>query len=156
MRPTVIRCPHCTILNKGSTFRQTGKMQTLVAGGTFWENGKQHVHDPNLHTASYECSEGHRWEYGWKESCWCGWPKIRPAPLAPTTPPPPPPVVVASPEDKIELVEALVEVASEETRPLRNGLVELPTRPLTRREKRALRQAVEQDEESLEEEKKES
>lgn len=48
-----------------------GVSSTLLGGGGhFWdENGGDHYHDPNTHTATYRCSEGHHFSVSKKNPC---------------------------------------------------------------------------------------
>jgi hypothetical protein len=43
------------------------------------EEGLSHVHDRNVTTTAYRCSNGHKWEeVSGPGACWCGWPKEAP------------------------------------------------------------------------------
>lgn len=37
----------------------------------FDEGGKKHVHDPNITTMGYSCSNGHKWAEKERRTCWC-------------------------------------------------------------------------------------
>jgi hypothetical protein len=137
MKPTVLRCPKCALLNQGSTIHQVGSSSTELFAAPFWEDGKRHDHDPNTHTSVYACNRGHRWEVTWKESCWCGWPRVRPVTPAVETP------VTKDIVVGVDLAVPGSEHTVVATVDRRNGLVELVDRPLTRREKKALRRAEE-------------
>jgi len=37
------------------------------------EEGEEHHHDDNRRTTVVYCSNGHKFHYQYKNSCWCGW-----------------------------------------------------------------------------------
>lgn len=49
---------------------------TLMGWSPYYdEKGELHSHDPNWHTTSYRCSNGHEWTENIRRPCWCGWPE---------------------------------------------------------------------------------
>ena len=70
-----MKCPDCESEGKTSIVHSGGTVSTLMLNDMFWdEDGKRHNHDPNWHTASYRCSNGHEWHDRRQRECWCGWP----------------------------------------------------------------------------------
>jgi len=67
-------CPKCE--EAGLTSRITHFPGECTMGGYFPfsdEKGRMHLHDGNLKTARYECSNGHKWSEPKYNRCWCGW-----------------------------------------------------------------------------------
>jgi hypothetical protein len=53
------------------SYTYIGPSYTTCMGGQQYYDGKGnfHNHDPNIHTTSYYCSNGHSWEYKEKVEC---------------------------------------------------------------------------------------
>ena len=72
----IVRCPQCMQEQTPSTVKVAGQHSTMVYCAPFFdEDGRQHIHDSNVVTTDYECSNGHRWRQQSSGTCWCGWPK---------------------------------------------------------------------------------
>ena len=57
-----MKCPECRKLGQRSKVFFNKRIVQLLHTTDFWdEDGRLHVHDPNLVTASFSCSKGHRW-----------------------------------------------------------------------------------------------
>jgi len=57
-----MRCPICEGAGQVSKVYCHGGGTTLMAYTVYYdEDGVLHDHDPNTHTDSYSCSEGHAW-----------------------------------------------------------------------------------------------
>lgn len=58
-----MRCPVCVEQGLTSVVHvPQGGYSTLMAGVSYYDKeGAYHHHDPNSHTATYSCSNGHRW-----------------------------------------------------------------------------------------------
>jgi hypothetical protein len=57
-----MKCPECVKAGLRSTVTLVGESSSLVMGSQWWdEEGKFHDYDPNITTADYKCSAGHRW-----------------------------------------------------------------------------------------------
>jgi len=57
-----MKCSECEESNQVSKVYMQGGSTTLMAYTTYWdEEGIYHDHDPNTHTRSYTCSNGHSW-----------------------------------------------------------------------------------------------
>ena len=68
-------CATCKATNQTSRVFTRGGSTTAAHYQPFYdEDGNYHHHDGNVRTASYECSNGHRWTEQSTGSCWCGWP----------------------------------------------------------------------------------
>ena len=68
-------CATCKAEGKTSRVFARGGSTTAAYYQPFYdEDGKYHHHDGNVRTASFECSNGHRWTEQSMGSCWCGWP----------------------------------------------------------------------------------
>ena len=66
-------CKFCAAEGKKSKITVKGKVTQLMCINRFYdEDGKYHVHDPNLIWTSYYCSAGHEWEEKGYSICWCG------------------------------------------------------------------------------------
>jgi hypothetical protein len=70
-----MKCSTCV----GEGLQSTVTEMVLASQCVHWfpyydQDGKQHSHDPNLHTTAYECSNGHTWVENKRRECWCGWP----------------------------------------------------------------------------------
>lgn len=53
-------CPICKVLKKKSIVHGGVVMSTLMCTSSYYdEDGKYHYNDPNTHTYSYSCSNGH-------------------------------------------------------------------------------------------------
>lgn len=46
---------------------------SLVIRKFYDEEGKEHIHDNNIYTNSYRCSNGHQILKLETKPCWCGW-----------------------------------------------------------------------------------
>jgi len=69
-------CPECKKENKKSRVYLGSSFTTLMAPVPYYdEDGRLHVHDPNITTISYSCSNGHSWTVKKSGECWCGWGK---------------------------------------------------------------------------------
>lgn len=56
-----MKCEKCVAEGKRSTVTDHGGMTTCMGTHSFYdEDGAHHFHDPNGHTRTYECSNGHR------------------------------------------------------------------------------------------------
>ena len=74
----IVRCPECMKRQMMSTVEVVGQFRTMMTPTVYFdEEGRQHIHDPNTVTSTYQCSNGHRWQQGQKGYCWCGWPENR-------------------------------------------------------------------------------
>lgn len=67
-------CPECEKENKKSIVVEEGSSKTLMACLPFFDtNGDKHLHDSNIITTKYRCSNGHCWIEKKSGECWCGW-----------------------------------------------------------------------------------
>jgi hypothetical protein len=68
-------CKECQESGRVSrVFERGGVVTALAHQAYFDEQGRRHSHDPNVHSQSYSCSNGHNWTTGALVPCWCGWP----------------------------------------------------------------------------------
>ena len=64
------RCHRCNELGLRSTVQGRGGVTTLMSYQPHYdEDGQLHLHDPNVHTALYRCSQGHTWTESWTARC---------------------------------------------------------------------------------------
>lgn len=69
-------CPICEREDRKSCVYVHGTSTTLVAyfnTDYYDEDGKHHNHDDNCRITNYSCSNGHRFTFRRRNSCWCGW-----------------------------------------------------------------------------------
>jgi len=67
-------CPICKEKGLKSQVMIGGIMSTLMGYTSYYdEDGKLHNHDDNSRTTVGTCSNGHKFSYRYKNSCWCGW-----------------------------------------------------------------------------------
>lgn len=67
---SVMICEKCKQENKTSTVTQQGGQTTLCGYFSFYdEDGKYHLHDENIASNSYSCSNGHKWFIGTNPPC---------------------------------------------------------------------------------------
>lgn len=67
-----MKCPECVKEGKTSRVYEQGGASTAMCTQDFYdEDGRRHHHDPNWHSTSYQCSNGHRWAEKVKHKCWC-------------------------------------------------------------------------------------
>lgn len=65
-----MKCPTCVAEGKTSRVYPLGGFVTCMASYPYYdEAGNYHHHDPNTHTGSYQCSEGHKWSDSSKSPC---------------------------------------------------------------------------------------
>jgi hypothetical protein len=63
-------CETCKSEGKRSKVFVEGSMSTTMGASQFYdEDGRYHYHDPNTHSTSYHCSEGHHWTKGIQMPC---------------------------------------------------------------------------------------
>lgn len=77
-----MRCPFCVEEGERSIVNVPGySTRTLMMGHSFYdEDGRLHSHDPNVSSADYSCSRGHRWIHSSRSSCGvdgCEWERVR-------------------------------------------------------------------------------
>ena len=71
-----MKCSACEKEGKRSIVQQGGTFSTLMGVHQYYdEDGKYHCHDPNTHTTSFRCSNGHDFGESRNNECWCGWGK---------------------------------------------------------------------------------
>lgn len=70
-------CEKCRAEGMGSEVDIVRETSTLVQGRYFYdEQGLLHCHDPNIHTATLRCSQGHEWQIEKRHHCMiCTWPE---------------------------------------------------------------------------------
>ena len=67
------RCGLCMVDNKKSKIEIGPSHMTQMGIKRFYdEEGWYHVHDPNIETTNYYCSNGHEWTEQNQNKCWCG------------------------------------------------------------------------------------
>lgn len=75
-------CGQCVSEGRASTVSApTFGQATQIPWAPFYDKDdreKFHDHDPNRHTLTYTCSNGHQWTEDWYRECRCGW-KIKSA-----------------------------------------------------------------------------
>ena len=70
-----MKCPECVEEGKGSIVIMGLQTKTLMHFAPFYDKeGRCHTHDRNTTTQSFSCSNGHTWQEGFQNYCWCGWP----------------------------------------------------------------------------------
>ena len=68
-------CPECRKQDLKSCVYPGCETVTLAYCPPYYdEEGNCHIHDSNIRTAQYRCSNGHNWQEQTTGSCWCGWP----------------------------------------------------------------------------------
>ena len=67
-----MKCKEC-VANGQKSKVYPGYSTTTCAGvQTFYdEDGKFHIHDPNVTTTTYTCSNGHEWVEDKRSKCFC-------------------------------------------------------------------------------------
>lgn len=72
----ILKCPTCVEEDKESFIRVFPGSRTALFAQPFYDKeGRYHVHDPNVTTYNYKCSNGHEWSDRKIDGiCWCGWP----------------------------------------------------------------------------------
>jgi hypothetical protein len=67
-------CPWCQRDGERSRVSSGSVRGTLMNGvSPYWdEDGKLHTHDPNIYTATFGCSRGHRWSEVYAHGCPAG------------------------------------------------------------------------------------
>jgi hypothetical protein len=56
-------CKECQSRGVKSSIHELGSMTTLMGVSRSWdEDGNERLHDPNVTTTHYRCSNGHEWE----------------------------------------------------------------------------------------------
>jgi len=69
-----INCPVCRENGSDSQVMITSESQTYMKCLPYiGKGGKQHLHDSNIFSTEYECSNGHKWVDRESGKCWCGW-----------------------------------------------------------------------------------
>lgn len=72
-----MKCPECVEAGKRSHVHVGATFSTAMFSSPFYdEDGVYHLHDPNGHTTSYSCSEGHKWAESRLRNCpapGCDW-----------------------------------------------------------------------------------
>ena len=69
-------CPECKKEGLKSRVYVGPSTSTLMYCEPFYdEDGKLHIHDLNMRTTNYSCSNGHTWSENHSGKCWCGWGK---------------------------------------------------------------------------------
>ena len=57
-----MKCPECEQVSlQSKVYVRNGAVTCLGWQPFYDENGTYHSHNPNRHTVSYQCSEGHNW-----------------------------------------------------------------------------------------------
>lgn len=57
-----MKCEKCVAEGKRSTVTDHGGITTCMGTHAYYdEDGEYHFHDPNGHSANFQCSNGHRW-----------------------------------------------------------------------------------------------
>ena len=69
-------CPVCQKNDqKSMVYTGLGTRTSMYCEPFYDEEGVYHHHDMNRVTATYSCSNGHRWRESWKDKCpGCSWP----------------------------------------------------------------------------------
>ena len=69
-----VLCPTCTQQGLRSIVHEGGSKVTSAYYPPFFdEEGRRHLHDRNVRTRSFRCSNGHSWSDRIHPGCWCGW-----------------------------------------------------------------------------------
>lgn len=70
-------CTKCRDVGQRSRVDVLGSITgTMTKKEVFFdEDGDMHVHDPNIVTTAYRCSNGHRFQERSSWQCTCGWMK---------------------------------------------------------------------------------
>ena len=73
-----MKCQKCVNAGlKSIVYAHNALQLTLMAFQPFYnEDGIYHCHDPNTHSESWSCSNGHGWFRKWQNACPapnCGW-----------------------------------------------------------------------------------
>ena len=68
-----MKCPECVKEGERSCVYPGMSTTTCMGGQRYYdEDGRLHVHDPNVTTSEFSCSRGHKWttkqQHG---TCWC-------------------------------------------------------------------------------------
>ena len=67
-------CPQCKKEGKKSMVYPYVAFKTLMYCAPFYDpEGRFHIHDSNVTTTEYSCSNGHEWTEKTSGECWCGW-----------------------------------------------------------------------------------
>ena len=67
-------CPKCKEQELKSGVFPGISTRTLVYCAPFYdESGNYHIHDSNITTTGYRCTNGHEWSDKSMGRCWCGW-----------------------------------------------------------------------------------
>ncbi len=65
-----MKCATCVATDRRSTVTSSGGFTTLMGWSPYYdEDGQYHSHDPNTHSASFHCSNGHDWQTSARPEC---------------------------------------------------------------------------------------
>ena len=65
-----MKCPVCVKLGLKSTLTEGAGMSTMMYSAPYYdEDGNYHNHDPNTHTHTLACSNGHKMTVSHKSGC---------------------------------------------------------------------------------------
>lgn len=65
-------CEQCKKEGRKSRVFPGASECTLMMYMRFYdEDGREHLHDPNVTTTYYSCSNGHSWREDTRHKCWC-------------------------------------------------------------------------------------
>jgi len=66
-------CPKCKEDGLESFVFEGSSTIALMGCFVYYDKeGNRHIHDPNIITTHYTCSNGHSWVEQTKNKCWCG------------------------------------------------------------------------------------
>lgn len=73
-----MKCEKCVAAGlKSTVYAPRGGFTTCMGWSAFYdEDGVYHRHDPNAHSETWQCSNGHRWNRTYYDLCsapQCGW-----------------------------------------------------------------------------------
>jgi hypothetical protein len=71
---TMPKCPQCSAEEQGRVVRLGESQKAAYCPNYFDSEGKEHSHNENAITSTYECQARHRWSERHVAKCWCGWP----------------------------------------------------------------------------------
>jgi hypothetical protein len=66
-----MKCQKCVDAGlRSKVYAPNGGVSTSMAFATYYdEDGFYHMHDPNIHTETWSCSNSHRWSRSWQVGC---------------------------------------------------------------------------------------
>lgn len=70
----IVICRECRDSGRKSRVNVCGGSSTSMGYRPYHdEDGRLHLHNPNVHSTGYECINGHHWVEKRYSACWCGW-----------------------------------------------------------------------------------